>query len=190
MCSSTSPFDRLSFSEEEEEESLCIAHRKDHGDTSRILDLVKNATSTTESSITSSIHHNNNRNNSTRNPSPRWWKHSKQHFRILAWFLLAILGLPGNIYVIYFYYFKSDELEKLVDRDDGREQYFNSSTVELLPQETNVNKTNFSSINSPRMFCYEDTEKVDYFLTSCRFWIEGVLLGVIGTIGLIGNAFK
>ncbi len=109
---------------------------------------------------------NSNNNNSSNNHSEGdlRWKKSRSAFRLKALLVLLALGLPGNLYVLYCYNNPISEDDLVHDVEDTD-----------VKDDDEVFK------------CYEDADLWEPRLFRVRYWVEGVILSVVGLVGLAGK---
>ncbi|CAB4068181.1 unnamed protein product [Lepeophtheirus salmonis] len=119
------------------------------------------------------------RKTSERNPSVTW-KRNRLRFRLIGFFIVTALGLPGNLFVLYFYYFNSNS-----NRGEHEIKFANDSSIYDEISSSDFAKKNIMDASS--LICYERIKDIDSYLEIISFWIEGVLLVSTGVIGLIGN---
>ncbi len=110
------------------------------------------------------------------NLDPRW------KFRLRAFVGLCILVVPGNLATLAIYLSMQD---KISNNETLTETFETASEETTLDDQEDDNSS--SLITTSGFFCHEKHDFILPLLDSAQFWIEGISLTLIATIGLLGN---
>lgn len=104
----------------------------------------------------------------------RKWSRSKFRFRMQTLIFLLAMGLPGNLFTFYCHLTPNHNVET---NDSWHLE--NVSTPTMVSVAMNISDVDFP--------CYEDINEWESKLEKIRYWIEGILLSMVGITGFLGE---